>query len=72
MKVLLKKDKPEYWTSGYIAQAGPWIPVLPDGESVHTLTHEELSDLLQKAYTDGYNSARARYELPITSSATSI
>lgn len=58
-------------TSGYIQQEGFWVPVLPEGESVHTFTHEELIVLLEQAYNDGYSQARNRYAMPVTTSAVS-
>lgn len=51
-------------TSGYVMQIGPWIPCLKSGESVYTLTPEELSELLHKAYADGYQYAKSIYYMP--------
>lgn len=51
-------------TSGFIRQSGPWIPCLKEGEKVYTFTPEELSNLLRKAYADGYQSAKDFYYMP--------
>ena len=53
-------------TSGYITQCGPWIPCLKEGEKNYTLTPEELSELLRKAYADGYQSAKEIYNMSTT------
>jgi hypothetical protein len=59
-------------TSGFIRQSGPWIPCLKEGEKVYTLTPEELSELLRKAYADGYQSAKDLYYVPeVTTSISS-
>ncbi len=58
-------------TSGYITQSGPWIPCLKPGESVYTFTPTELSELLHKAFSDGYKYAKDIYEVPKTVSASS-
>lgn len=59
-------------TSGFITQAGPWIPCLKEGEKVYTLTPEELSELLRRAYADGYQSAKDLYYVPeVTTSVAS-
>jgi hypothetical protein len=60
------------FTSGFITQSGPWIPCLKEGEKNYTFTPEELSELLRRAYADGYQSAREIYYRPeVTSSASS-
>ena len=41
-------------TSGFIQQCGPWIPCLPKGETYYTFTPEQLRELLEKTYTDGF------------------
>ena len=53
-------------TSGYIRQSGPWIPCLKPGEKNYTLTPEELSELLHKAFSDGYQYAKDIYWVPET------
>ena len=71
-RIKLKPDKPEYWTAGnnYCHVTGPWVPVLPDGEAVHTFTHEELTKLLEQTYKDGYDEARMRFDIPVTTSSS--
>lgn len=49
------------FTSGYSTQCGPWIPCLKAGESNYTFTPEELSELLNKAFADGYQYAKEIY-----------
>ena len=57
-------------TSGFICQSGPWIPCLKAGESNYTFTPAELSELLNKAFADGYQYAKSIYCLPeVTTSA---
>lgn len=51
-------------TSGYITQSGPWIPCLKAGEKNYTFTPQELSELLNKAYYDGYQYAKGIYYTP--------
>jgi len=51
-------------TSGYITQCGPWIPCLKAGEDVYTFTPKELSELLNKAFADGYQYAKDIYYMP--------
>lgn len=51
-------------TSGYITQSGPWIPCLRPGEKNYTFTPEELSELLHKAFSDGYEHAKGIYYMP--------
>ena len=51
-------------TSGYITQSGPWIPCLKAGEKNYTLTPQELSELLNKAFADGYQYAKGIYYMP--------
>ena len=51
-------------TSGYITQSGPWIPCLMAGEKNYTFTPEELSELLNKAFSDGYQYAKSIYYMP--------
>ena len=53
-------------TSGFIRQSGPWIPCLKEGEQVYTFTPEELSELLNKAFGDGYEFAKNIYYMPET------
>lgn len=53
-------------TSGYITQSGPWIPCLKAGEKNYTFTPKELSELLNKAFADGYQYAKGIYEVPKT------
>ena len=53
-------------TSGYIQQCGPWIPCLKPGEKNYTFTPEELSELLHKAFSDGYEYAKGIYYMPET------
>jgi len=57
-------------TSGYITQSGPWIPCLKAGEKNYTFTPQELSELLHKAYHDGYQFAKGIYDVPKTTSAS--
>ena len=60
-------------TSGFIQQCGPWIPCLKAGEKNYTFTPEELSELLNKAFADGYKFARSIYYEPeVTTSATNF
>jgi hypothetical protein len=49
-------------TSGFIQQCGPWIPCLKAGEENYTFTAEELSELLHKAFSDGYKYAKSIYD----------
>lgn len=59
-------------TSGFITQCGPWIPCLKQGEKNYTFTPEELSELLNKAFADGYQYAKGIYYMPeVTTSAKS-
>ena len=59
-------------TSGFIRQTGPWIPCLKEGEKNYTLTPVELSELLNKAFADGYQYAKGIYYMPeVTTSAKS-
>lgn len=51
-------------TSGFIQQCGPWIPCLKPGEETYTFTPEELSELLNKAFADGYQYAKGIYYMP--------
>ena len=51
-------------TSGFITQCGPWIPCLKQGEKNYTLTPQELSELLNKAFADGYEYAKEIYYTP--------
>ena len=53
-------------TSGFIQQCGPWIPCLKPGEKNYTFTPEELSELLHKAFSDGYQFAKGIYDVPRT------
>lgn len=58
-------------TSGFIRQSGPWIPCLKEGQKNYTLTPEELSELLRRAYADGYQSAKDIYYIPeVTTNAS--
>ena len=58
-------------TSGYIQQCGPWIPCLKAGEKLYTFTPEELSELVNRAFYDGYEFAKGIYQvLENTTSAT--
>jgi hypothetical protein len=56
-------------TSGYITQSGPWIPCLKAGEKNYTFTPQELSELLNKAFSDGYQYAKNIYEMPTTTTS---
>ena len=59
------------FTSGYITQCGPWIPCLKSGEKNYTFTPQELSELLHKAFNDGYQYAKEIYDTPeFTTNAT--
>ena len=49
-------------TSGYITQTGPCIPCLKQGEKNYSLSPEELSELLNKAFSDGYEYAKSIYD----------
>lgn len=51
-------------TSGFIQQSGPWIPCLKPGEKNYTFSPEELSELLHKAFSDGYQFAKDIYATP--------
>jgi hypothetical protein len=58
-------------TSGFIRQSGPWIPCLKSGEKNYAFTPEELSELLNKAFADGYQYAKSIYYVPeITTNTT--
>ena len=57
-------------TSGYIRQCGPWIPCLKPGEKNYTFTPEELSELLHKAFADGYEYAKDIYYMPEVTTST--
>ena len=59
-------------TSGFIHQCGPWIPCLKPGEKNYTFTPEELSELLHKAYADGYQYAKGIYDMPKTTSTWDV
>jgi len=59
------------FTSGYITQCGPWIPCLKQGESVYTFAPEELSELLNKAFSDGYQYAKSIYDMPNVTTVSS-
>ena len=59
------------FTSGYITQCGPWIPCLKAGESSYTFTPVELSELLNKAFSDGYQYAKEIYA-PLGSVTTTV
>ena len=60
-------------TSGYIRQSGPWIPCLKEGEKNYTFTPDELSELLRRAWADGYQYAKDIYLVPETTvSAESV
>lgn len=59
------------FTSGYITQCGPWIPCLKAGESNYTFTPVELSELLHKAFSDGYQYAKEIYA-PLDSATTAV
>ena len=54
------------YTSGYIVQSGPWIPTLKQGQTNYTFTPAELSELLNKAFGDGYEFAKNIYYVPET------
>ena len=58
-------------TSGFIRQSGPWIPCLKEGQKNYILSPEELSELLRKAYADGYQSAKDIYYIPEVTTSTS-
>ena len=60
------------FTSGYITQSGPWIPCLKAGEKNYTFTPEELSELLNKAFADGYQYAKNIYDVPKTVSTWDV
>lgn len=55
-------------TSGYITQSGPWIPCLKAGEKIYTFTPQELSELINRAFADGYQYAKEIYDVPVTTS----
>ena len=60
------------FTNGFIRPCGPWIPCLKPGEKTYTFTPEELSELLHKAFSDGYQYAKDIYDISgITTSSTS-
>lgn len=54
------------YTSGYIQQSGPTIPCLKAGERNYTFTPVELSELMNKAFSDGYQFAKSIYYVPET------
>ena len=54
------------FTSGYVTQCGPKIPCLKAGQKVYTFTPQELSELVNKAFADGYQFAKEIYEMPTT------
>ncbi len=58
------------YTSGYIQQCGPWIPCLKSGEKNYTFTPEELSELMHKAFYDGYEFAKSIYNMPEVTTGT--
>lgn len=61
------------FTSGYITQCGPWIPCLKPGEKNYTFTPQELSQLLNKAFADGYEYAKSIYYMPeVTTSSWDV
>ena len=51
-------------TSGYMQHCGPLIPCLKKGESNYTFTPEELSELMHRAFHDGYQFAKSIYYVP--------
>ena len=59
------------FTSGFIRQSGPWIPCLKEGQKNYLLSPEELSELLRRAYADGYQSAKEIYYMPEVTTASS-
>jgi hypothetical protein len=59
------------FTSGFITQCGPWIPCLKNGEKNYTFTPQELSELLNKAFSDGYQYAKSIYYIPEVTVSTS-
>ncbi len=54
-----------------IHQYGPWMPCLKAGEKNYTLTPEELSELLHRAFHDGYQFAKGIY-MPVTTRAIKL
>lgn len=59
-------------TCGYLTQSGPWIPCLKEGEKTYTFTPEELSELLRKAYAEGYQRAKDIYYVPEVTVSSSV
>lgn len=59
------------FTSGYITQSGPWIPCLKAGQKEYTFTPQELSDLVNRAFADGYQFAKGIYDMPTATVSTS-
>ena len=51
-------------TNEYSTYSGPWIPCLRTGEKNYTFTPQELSELLNKAFADGYEYAKSIYYTP--------
>ena len=59
------------FTSGFTRQSGPWMPVMKEDQKNYILSPEELSELLRKAYADGYQSAKEIYYMPEVTTASS-
>lgn len=60
-------------TSEYSTHSGPWIPCLRAGEKNYTFTPQELSELLNKAFADGYEYAKSIYYTPeVTTSSWDV
>ena len=47
---------------------GPLIPCLKEGQKLYTLTPEELSNLVNRAFHDGYLYAKAIYDTHVSNS----
>lgn len=50
-------------TSGYITLSGPMIPCLKAGQKYYTLSPQELSELMNRAFADGYQYAKEIYNI---------
>jgi hypothetical protein len=55
-------------TSGYITLCGPMIPCLKAGQKDYVLSPQELSELMNRAFADGYQYAKEIYNTEITTS----
>lgn len=58
-------------TSGYVTLCGPMIPCLKAGQKNYVLSPQELSELMNRAFADGYQYAKEIYNVPVPMTTTS-